>query len=381
VNPMKIYFGETVRRLRREKSLTQEQLAQRLNVSFQTISKWERDESWPDISMLPVLAGFFGVKTDDLLGVNEAENERRIEEIIDAYDNRRCSMDALLIMLKAAVGEFPLDYRLWVRYMECMLHGAYGLEGGLAVEKQVREIYENIDKNCANDRIRIWAKRTFVMHLHSLAQPLEPGEPMGNPARQEECERILAEMPSAMTCREHIATMVTLPGEAHLRAVQEKITKCVWLLTHALSHHDTFQAHPGEESTYAHAADIIQACEFKLRLCGLVFPDGDYGAMTFHIIYTHGYLAFYRAISGDFDGAYEALRHAVELARWFDAQPQVTTHTSPLLAGLPYDKSRHDHGYVSRMRELFDDRYPWPAGFREDPRFGEAMALLDSSIA
>ena len=377
---MKIYFGETVRRLRRGKSLTQEQLAARLNVSFQTISKWERDESYPDITMLPVLAGFFGVKTDDLLGVNQAENERRIGEIVDAYDNRRRPMEELLPQLKAAVGEFPLDYRLWVRYMECLLYCAHGLEGILAVEKEVREIYENIDQNCSNDRIRIWAKRVFLMHLHGLAQPLEPGGPLGNPARQAECERILAEMPSFRTSREHIATMVTLPGEPHLRAVQEQIVKSLWLLVHALAHHDTCRAHPGEESTYAHAAEIIMARAFELRLCEELFPDGDYGEMTYLVIYTHGYLAFYRAISGDADAAFENLRRAVALACAFDAQPQMITHTSPLLAGLTYDKTRDDIGYASRLRDLFGERYPWPAAFRADPRFGEAMALLNSSI-
>ncbi|MCL2532396.1 MAG: helix-turn-helix domain-containing protein, partial [Oscillospiraceae bacterium] len=47
---MKLYFGESVRRLRLAAGLTQEQLAQRLHVSFQTISKWERNESYPDIT-------------------------------------------------------------------------------------------------------------------------------------------------------------------------------------------------------------------------------------------------------------------------------------------------------------------------------------------
>ena len=42
---MQIQFGESVRRLRRERGLTQEQLASRLNVAFQTISKWEREKA------------------------------------------------------------------------------------------------------------------------------------------------------------------------------------------------------------------------------------------------------------------------------------------------------------------------------------------------
>ncbi|MCL2195009.1 MAG: helix-turn-helix domain-containing protein, partial [Oscillospiraceae bacterium] len=77
---MQLYFGESVRRLRQAAGLTQEQLAQRLHVTFQTIRKWERNESYPDITMLPVLAGLFGVRVDELLGVNQAENERRVQQ-------------------------------------------------------------------------------------------------------------------------------------------------------------------------------------------------------------------------------------------------------------------------------------------------------------
>ena len=149
---MQIYFGETVRQLRREKGLTQEQLAAQLNVSFQTISKWERGENCPDLTMLPVVAAFFGVTTDGLLGVNQAENEQRVREIIALYDSRRPDVaDEYLPVLKAAAAEYPLDYRLWVRYMECLLTCARGLEGGLAAEQETREIYENIVAHCTDD--------------------------------------------------------------------------------------------------------------------------------------------------------------------------------------------------------------------------------------
>ena len=226
---MQIYFGETVRQLRREKGLTQEQLAARLNVSFQTISKWERGESLPDLTMLPVLAVFFGVTTDDLLGVNQAENERRVREVIAAYDSRRpdCAEEYLPV-LKTAAAEYPLDYRLWVRYMECLLICARGLEGGLAVEDETREIYENIVAHCTDDSVRMRAKRLFVMHLHSLGQAA--------PERQAEAEQFLAEMPDLRTCREHIAIMVAMPGEGQRRACEHAIAELEWMLEHARYH-------------------------------------------------------------------------------------------------------------------------------------------------
>lgn len=79
---MNIYFSEIFKQLRQERDLTQEALADYLGVSFQAVSKWERGESYPDIEILPEIAGYFGVSVDDLLGVNRAESEKEILSII-----------------------------------------------------------------------------------------------------------------------------------------------------------------------------------------------------------------------------------------------------------------------------------------------------------
>ena len=61
---MTVYLGENIKKLRREKELTQETLAEFLGVTFQSVSNWERGESYPDITMLPEIAGFFKVSVD-----------------------------------------------------------------------------------------------------------------------------------------------------------------------------------------------------------------------------------------------------------------------------------------------------------------------------
>ncbi len=62
-------IGKRIQTLRKEKNLTQEQLAEQIGVSAQAVSKWENDYSCPDISILPKLAEVLGVSTDTLLGV------------------------------------------------------------------------------------------------------------------------------------------------------------------------------------------------------------------------------------------------------------------------------------------------------------------------
>ena len=55
---MTVYLNESIKKLRRERNLTQEALAEFLGVTFQTVSNWERGESYPDITMLPEIASF-----------------------------------------------------------------------------------------------------------------------------------------------------------------------------------------------------------------------------------------------------------------------------------------------------------------------------------
>ena len=82
---MTIYLSENIKRLRLEKGLTQEILAEFLGVTSQSVSNWERGESYPDITMLPEIAGFFKVSVDELLGVNRAEDEAEIIKELEAY--------------------------------------------------------------------------------------------------------------------------------------------------------------------------------------------------------------------------------------------------------------------------------------------------------
>lgn len=61
-------FGQRFARLRKAKGLTQDELAEKVNVSSQAVSKWENDINMPDVGILLRLAEILGVTTDELLG-------------------------------------------------------------------------------------------------------------------------------------------------------------------------------------------------------------------------------------------------------------------------------------------------------------------------
>ena len=68
---MELTLGKKIAQLRRQKNMTQDTLAEQMGVSPQAVSKWENDQTCPDISLLPALARLFEVTVDQLLS-NEA---------------------------------------------------------------------------------------------------------------------------------------------------------------------------------------------------------------------------------------------------------------------------------------------------------------------
>ena len=70
-----MYIAQNLKRLRLDMGITQEELAQRIGVTGQAVSKWERDECYPDITLLPGLANCFDVTVDELLGMSEIKGK------------------------------------------------------------------------------------------------------------------------------------------------------------------------------------------------------------------------------------------------------------------------------------------------------------------
>ena len=77
-------MGKEIRRLRNDRGLTQEGLAAALNVTAQTVSKWECGNSVPDVQMLPQIAVYFGISIDQLFAMTPEQQMERIENRI--YD-------------------------------------------------------------------------------------------------------------------------------------------------------------------------------------------------------------------------------------------------------------------------------------------------------
>ena len=76
-------MGQIIRRLRKERNLTQEELAEQLNITYQAVSRWENGTGMPDISQVVPLARVFGVSTDVLFGIYDTDAVADKESILD----------------------------------------------------------------------------------------------------------------------------------------------------------------------------------------------------------------------------------------------------------------------------------------------------------
>ena len=131
-------IGEKIRHLRKNKGITQSQLAEALSVSAQSVSKWENHLSTPDISVLPLIARYFGITMDELFNYR-----------LDAlnYKERFISFMANNEMLR--FGDFTLKSG---RKSPYLIHSGYNLTGSQM--SKLGEFYaqcirvHNIEANC-----------------------------------------------------------------------------------------------------------------------------------------------------------------------------------------------------------------------------------------
>lgn len=86
---MSLSMGQIIKDLRKKNGFTQEELAERLGVTYQAVSKWENDTGMPDISQVVPLASIFGVSTDVLFGIADTTENEEAWKIVQRADSMK----------------------------------------------------------------------------------------------------------------------------------------------------------------------------------------------------------------------------------------------------------------------------------------------------
>ncbi|MBP5726763.1 MAG: helix-turn-helix transcriptional regulator [Clostridia bacterium] len=118
---MDLNIGSVIKRLRSEHSVTQEELAEYLGISFQAVSKWENGATMPDITLLPRLAAFFGVRIDELFSVDHEDELERIDLMLRREEMTDRNYAYAKRVLDGILRENPKDTESVKRYAKVYL--------------------------------------------------------------------------------------------------------------------------------------------------------------------------------------------------------------------------------------------------------------------
>ena len=166
---MEMKMGEKIKSLRKQQNISQEVLAQVLGVSFQAVSKWETGACMPDVTMIPAIAGFFEVSTDELFDFNLIDQETKVMEIVGkAVDIRWDRPAEAEEILRQGLKQYPGNEIL----LNNLLYTMRAPERNKEVVTLCKSILEvtKIDE-CKYDVLRILAETYHAMGEQALVKP------------------------------------------------------------------------------------------------------------------------------------------------------------------------------------------------------------------
>jgi len=150
---MELNIGTSIRRLRQERNVTQEELAGAIGVTAQAVSKWERAEGYPDITLLPEIAGFFGVTLDTLCGLDDQRDRSEICRIRSATMDAESYEEGVRIA-REGLAKHPHSYEL----KENLAFALRGCPGSWTppeeILSEVIRLYEDILEHCPDQQLR-----------------------------------------------------------------------------------------------------------------------------------------------------------------------------------------------------------------------------------
>ncbi len=203
-------IGTTIKRLRHENGITQEQLAEYLGITSRAISQWECDRTAPDISYIPALCHIFDVSSDVLLGIDMARNN----EIIQNYLNKALDEEyqgnfmTSADILREANRKFPKSYKIMQRLANALVN-VYCCKG-IKEYDEVFELCHRILAECTENKIRYETLDTLAIAYR-------------NAGKNNEMLKIAGEMPHSHFSYEHFM-LYHWNGDADFAKRQEYIS-------------------------------------------------------------------------------------------------------------------------------------------------------------
>ena len=347
-------IGTVIKTRRREKDLTQEQLAEYLNVSVSAVSQWESGKTTPDLSLIVPLAEFFEITTDELLGRTPGDKEKAIAE----YDEREIELnnqgriDECIEMWREALRRFPGDFHCMSNLADALFFsGENGTSGSEKKGRECIKLCERLLRDCTDSGERIGAIQKLVFLYSS------PSEPFADEKKAVEYAKMANTI--AVSCEDlmEAAYFTEESREKRLKIIHRNRLTYLELLTSSLVYKD----------------GSLPALEAALKLWETLICDGNYLFCHCRIAYIWSRIAVIHAGQGRKSETLGALEKAFEHAHASDTIPKIEQHyTSPFVSAATYDPSKTSKNYTCTETQLVlgwireNGKYDF---IRDDPDF------------
>lgn len=326
-------LGKNIRKARQERDLTQEVLAELLNVSESAVSQWESGKTSPDLGILPELCSVLDVSSDWLLDIGTEAREKEIEKILDRAktfsDAGRDNQAAQI--LKEGLKKYPSSDAL-----------VYNLMYVTYNDDEVIDLGEWILKNSTSDRFRHGAIQCLVYAYSSKGD------------RQKAIE-LARKMPGIPTTKDALLCHA-LTGDERMRHVQNYRRRLLDEL----------------ETELFDGSDKTEEAKRSISLFELLFEKGDFGFFNERLAKDYRILAKNSATIKDKEKTLfylgKAADHALSFVAFYN-DPSFR-YSSALFAGLPGERvlcNESDNAaqiQLSSMKDTLFDFVRKTDGFR-----------------
>lgn len=309
---MNILIDENLRRLRQSRGNRQEDLANHLGVSVQSVSKWERGENLPDLTLIPAIASYYDVSVDDLLGVGEV----RKQEKIDWYftESKRLLHDGKtgenIALMRKAVKEFPNEHKLISQL-------AFALFFHIDRDREMCSEAIELDERILRESTDIYLRSNSIQRLSYSYHYLGSNEKA----------KEYAEMAGYMFNSREVLLSSVLEGEEGENHKKSLIVSSLMLILSTVNSLDS--------------VDCLTRNEFCIKLLELFFDDGFMGGFASDAARYHYFTAVIYAGKGDPDKTRYHLESAVKCVGQLESLNGEYAYRSKILGGFKNDAGRY----------------------------------------
>lgn len=296
---MDITLSENLKRIRKNKDISQQQLADYLQISFQAVSKWENGITYPDINLLPRIASYFDVSVDELLGVDKVKENEKINEYYNESNilNSIGLVNELLELWKKANIEFPNNYG--IKYS--LMYAYFNVNSNEYPEREEKiiELGNNILENCTDNNYRDGAIQLLTF-IYASKKEFDIAEKYVN-------------MASNLWCSSQILRSSVLKGEEKAKWEQQTF---LWLidLMYRSAYNIVYKSSIDENYEYKY-----KLFESMMKIYNIVFEDGNYGYYSCNVVdFLLGMAKFNILLNGVTNKTLDLLNKAKEYCIYFE---------------------------------------------------------------